>query len=1129
MSGLSLALLSLGFRFYALASETDFVASQVSESLFPNIVQADAVEDLRGEDLRLFLQRRHVRGIILGGGSPCQGNSALNLKRRGLDDPRSQQPQHLKRLHDEIAALPEARGLELVLFLENVASMPSSVQQQYSEWLGCPPILIDAAACGWVQRRRLFWLASRSRGVSPACDPPRDWEWVQHEAGPPELRFGGAKPVPAQVHFSEGFKQMFDPVEVLRHRGAGAFHPFTREFYHPADRVHLTSPDAAERFFQDGRRFPPSAYVRESLVWRGDSWRQPAPHERCQIMGIPARCLDSISGPSTIKRQRQNSLIGNGFHIPMIMALFAMLPQLLEAKLTHPVLDFSESQLRHRLQGTVWEPGRLTTYPGLLQPSDIVSDMQEIFRDCPVDPPVWRQVRGDLDLIDLASLQAFTAWSLGSGFGDGDFGPTPFTSSHRANIFAGLSGQRYPGSSTKGLDHLIEPGVGKEEHIRRARGLPSPFRTRFWPERDVDFVLYAVQTWGPFLPAYANRLRRLLVLSARAVEPLEIALARFRSLSARRVASQKRPGFVAFLTAILRWPDRAQPLSLLRGYPIVGDQAASGVFRFVTPKTAADPADWLGPAAIEAIDRLERSGPPLHMREIFQATCEEQAKGFCSAFQSRTELDTQYGPGKWRPLERFIIDQGSKLRVIDNARKTGHNAITTLHETIHTVSIDFVPSVLKQLADRMGVCDPAEWGARAPWLHFRLGTDDLPDAYRGLPVQESHLPFSAVAVFVPDVGWRYTTLFGLAFGLESAVVSFNRFPLLGVAAARRLTLSLAASYFDDELSLECICDANVSQRGLSAVFRLMGAPPQQPKAFSPAADRHFLGTSIHLGDALFSGFVRIQPKSATVAKVRSKLWDILESKVFPRDAASKLRGDLTWMFSMTAGHLGRLAGPVLTKYQTAENPGLCSDDEFLLRLLVAVVERPVPRQVQVCGPCLLPVVIYTDASFEFSHLRLGWVIFFADGRRPVGGCCDVPPEVVSSWIPRRQQIFAGETLAALVVPLLDGHHFAGADILWFVDNESATSALVRGTSSQDDVHEIAQSAQFLLFSRGCRAWFEWIDTESNPSDGLSRLGVCDPWTLAQNWSVTNHTFPSGLARGELFESLAETRVFLNGG
>jgi hypothetical protein len=39
---------------------------------------------------------------------------------------------------------------------------------------------------------------------------------------------------------------------------------------------------------------------------------------------------------------------------------------------------------------------------------------------------------------------------------------------------------------------------------------------------------------------------------------------------------------------------------------------------------------------------------------------------------------------------------------------------------------------------------------------------------------------------------------GLAFGLESAVVSFNRFPQLGIAIARRCTLSLAAAYFDDE-------------------------------------------------------------------------------------------------------------------------------------------------------------------------------------------------------------------------------------------------------------------------------------------------------------------------------------------
>ena len=109
--------------------------------------------------------------------------------------------------------------------------------------------------------------------------------------------------------------------------------------------------------------------------------------------------------------------------------------------------------------------------------------------------------------------------------------------------------------------------------------------------------------------------------------------------------------------------------------------------------------------------------------------------------------------------------------------------------------MDFVPAAIRQLAIRMGVCDPAAWSAQAPWLHFRLGTDDLPDDYRGLPAKDSHVPFPMVAKFAPDVGWRYTALFGLAFGLESAVVAFNRFPLLGIAAARRITFVAGSILF----------------------------------------------------------------------------------------------------------------------------------------------------------------------------------------------------------------------------------------------------------------------------------------------------------------------------------------------
>ena len=34
------------------------------------------------------------------------------------------------------------------------------------------------------------------------------------------------------------------------------------------------------------------------------------------------------------------------------------------------------------------------------------------------------------------------------------------------------------------------------------------------------------------------------------------------------------------------------------------------------------------------------------------------------------------------------------------------------------------------------------------------------------------------------------------------------------------------------------------------------------------------------------------------------------------------------------------------------------------------------------------------------------------------------------------------------------------------------------------------------------AWYEWIDSDSNPADGLSRDGVSDQWTMSQGWELT---------------------------
>ena len=107
-------------------------------------------------------------------------------------------------------------------------------------------------------------------------------------------------------------------------------------------------------------------------------------------------------------------------------------------------------------------------------------------------------------------------------------GPVPIWGRMRTAIFAGLTGQRYPSSSAKGLDHLLVVGLGKDEDVVQAMQLPSPFHPQDWPEPDVSFVVQALGVWQQFLPVYSQRLRRTLKAVEKAVQILNPCLAAVR-------------------------------------------------------------------------------------------------------------------------------------------------------------------------------------------------------------------------------------------------------------------------------------------------------------------------------------------------------------------------------------------------------------------------------------------------------------------------------------------------------------------------------------------------------------------------------------------------------------------------
>ena len=147
-------------------------------------------------------------------------------------------------------------------------------------------------------------------------------------------------------------------------------------------------------------------------------------------MGFPAQCLRPVQGPTPVKRQRQNSIIGNGFHLPMIVALFCLMPSLLQAKLVQPPVNYQELHLRERIAGTIWEPGRLDALLGLLGANDIVLDMQRLLAAFPVHESIWSGLQASLKDINLRQLQGFGAWAQGKGLGQEEWGPCPITRRH---------------------------------------------------------------------------------------------------------------------------------------------------------------------------------------------------------------------------------------------------------------------------------------------------------------------------------------------------------------------------------------------------------------------------------------------------------------------------------------------------------------------------------------------------------------------------------------------------------------------------------------------------------------------------------------------------------------------------
>ena len=173
-----------------------------------------------------------------------------------------------------------------------------------------------------------------------------------------------------------------------------------------------------------------------------------------------------------------------------------------------------------------------------------------------------------------------------------------------------------------------------------------------------------------------------------------------------------------------------------------------------------------------------------------------------------------------------------------------------------------------------------------------------------------------------------------------------------------------------------------------------------------------------------------------------------------------------------------------------------------------------PCSIQLSQPYRRPIIVFTDGRYEraldapagvgfviatplaeFETIPLPsrdskeWSQSLAIEYSFYHGSSDVPAEMMDSLCQRSQQIGQVELLGALTPYLSAPELFAHRDVLHFIDNTSAQTALMKGYSGVPDSARLVHLFHAWNLGAQCRVWFEYVPSKANVSDAPSRIDM----------------------------------------
>ena len=321
IGGLTTSLEKAGIKWKALVIvEKDKDCRRLLRRKYPEAYFFSDVRRFDEKALRSIAKKvPNLSGIIVGGGSPCQGLSKLSSQRRHLNDQRSSLFYEASRIFKQVEKLSAELKLWFLKLLENVVADKGDIRSMSND-LGIRPVLVDARHLSRARRPRLFW-------VSVTLAPQDDVEVIEKNDFDVVIYKGPVEPM--ELFLEEGS----DWPGGLRDESL-RFPTFTRSIPRkspPPDPVGLADAGKAAlaRWQTDGFRYPPYVYHDDFMVLSKEVELRPLTAvEREVLMGFPKGHVKLMlkKTPETKDEKRAAedmmcSALGNSFHTNAVAAL----------------------------------------------------------------------------------------------------------------------------------------------------------------------------------------------------------------------------------------------------------------------------------------------------------------------------------------------------------------------------------------------------------------------------------------------------------------------------------------------------------------------------------------------------------------------------------------------------------------------------------------------------------------------------------------------------------------------------------------------------------------------------------------------------------------------------------------